>query len=76
MRFCLETASQALTAIESAGYPRSEGPAGRLLGRVVSELRFAELEIILGGDFHVFLEAIMTRCIEVSRLIQERYTLA
>ncbi len=76
VRFCLDIASQALAAIESASHPRGEGPAGRLLGRVVSELRFAELDQLLAGDLHVFLEGVLTRCNEVSRLIQERYTLA
>jgi uncharacterized alpha-E superfamily protein len=76
VRFCLEAAGQAVAAIEGPGAERGEGPAGRLLGRVLSDLRFAELDQLLAGDLHAFLEGILARCNQVSRSVQERYALA
>jgi uncharacterized alpha-E superfamily protein len=75
VRFSLESASQALTAIEGLPAERGEGPAGRLLGRVLSDLRFAELEQLLAGDLHDYLENVLVRCNQVSRSVQERYAL-
>ncbi len=46
-----------------------------MLGRVLSELRFCELEQILRGDLHEFLGRILDRCLRVGRSLQEQYSL-
>jgi uncharacterized alpha-E superfamily protein len=75
VRFCLEEGARALSAIE--GTPSSEevSKVGRVLGRVLSDLRFAELGDILQGDLHVFLGGVLERCGQVGQAVQEQYSL-
>ncbi|MBY0526175.1 MAG: alpha-E domain-containing protein [Gemmataceae bacterium] len=75
VRFSLESAAQALMAIEGASGGRGHSKAVRLLGQVLSDLKFAELEQILKGDLHQFLSGVMDRCNQVSRAIQAQYSL-
>jgi uncharacterized alpha-E superfamily protein len=72
VRFCLEHAAEALRAIQ--GPEKSQ--ADRLLGRVLSELRYGDLDEILAGNFRAFLEGILTRCNQISRAVKEQYALA
>ena len=46
--------SRALAAIEGTASGPEASKVGRVLGRVLSDLRFAELGQILGGDLHAF----------------------
>jgi len=73
-RFCLEAIVSALTAIEGP-VAHETSTAGRILGRALSDLRFTELDQILGGDLHSFLGNALDRCSQVSRAVQERYSL-
>jgi hypothetical protein len=41
---------------------------------VVADLRYGQLDEILGGDLHAFLGGAQERCVEVSRAIQEQYS--
>ena len=75
VRFCLEGAAAALAAIEGPGGRRA-GPVDRVLGRVLSDLRYAELDPLLAGDFNGFLAGLLARCNQVSRAVQEQYSLA
>jgi uncharacterized alpha-E superfamily protein len=72
VRFSLEHAAAALRAIQGP----EESQADRLLGRVLSELRYGDLEQILGVNFRAFLEGILVRCNQISRAVQEQYALA
>jgi uncharacterized alpha-E superfamily protein len=74
VRFALESAAQALAAVEGANPGRPLGKADRILGRVVADLRYGQLDEILGGDLHAFLGGAQERCVEVSRAIQEQYS--
>lgn len=74
LRFCLEAAGQSLTAIIGPLPGRGQAKADRILGRLRSELRFAELEELLGGDLHGFLHNALERCGKVSRAVQEQYS--
>jgi uncharacterized alpha-E superfamily protein len=74
-RFCLEEASRALTVIEGGLASEEASKVGRVLGRVLSDLRFAELEQILQGDLHAFLGGVLDRCGLVSQTVQEQYSL-
>lgn len=73
-RFCLEGAA-ALDGIEGPGGRRG-GPADNTLGRMLSDLRYADLGSLLAGDFNAFLAGLIARCNQVSRAVQEQYSLA
>lgn len=75
VRFAADAASRSLAAIMGATPGRGQTKADRLLGRVVSELRFAELDQILKTDLHGFLNSLLERCGQVSRAVQEQYSL-
>jgi uncharacterized alpha-E superfamily protein len=75
VRFCLEEASRALTVIEGAAAPHEVSKVGRVLGRVLSDLRFAEVGQILQDGLHLFLGGVLDRCGQVGRAVQEQYSL-
>jgi uncharacterized alpha-E superfamily protein len=75
VRFCLEEVSRALTAIEGTASGEEVSKVGRVLGRVLSDLRFAELEQILRDNLHVFLGGVLERCGQVGQAVQEQYSL-
>jgi uncharacterized alpha-E superfamily protein len=75
VRFSFESAARALTAIEGEVPGRPLGRADRILGRVLAELRFGELDAILAGGLHTFLGGVQERAAQVSRAVQEQYSL-
>jgi uncharacterized alpha-E superfamily protein len=75
VRFCLEESSRALTAIEGTDSSREVSKVGRVLGRVFSDLRFAEVGQILREGLHLFLGGVLERCGEVGKAVQEQYSL-
>src|SRR5207302_53571 len=75
VRFALEGASRALTEIEGQVPGRALSKTDRTLGRVLNELKFAELEQIFAGDLHEFLNGVWERCAQVGRAVQEQYSL-
>jgi uncharacterized alpha-E superfamily protein len=75
IRFSLEAAARALAEIEGPVPGRGPSRADRILGRVLSDLQFAELDQILQGDFHAFLSSLLERCAQVGLAIQDRYFL-
>ncbi len=72
VRFSLEAAAQSLTTV---GGTSGRAKAERLLGRVLSDLKFIELEQVLRDDLHGFLGGVLARCAEVGRSVQEHYSL-
>jgi uncharacterized alpha-E superfamily protein len=75
VRFGLEAAALALAEIEGVTTGRQLGIADRELGLVLAELRFRDLEQILSGSLHDFLDGLQKRCGLVSRALQQRYFL-
>lgn len=75
VRSALESAARALAAIEGEVPGRPFGRAHRILGRVLGDLRFRELDEILQGGLHVFLSDVQERCAWASRAVQEQYSL-
>jgi uncharacterized alpha-E superfamily protein len=73
VRFSLQGAARALTEIEGPASGRGPSKADRILGRVLSDLQFAELEQVLRGDLHTFLGSILDRCAHVTRAVQDQY---
>ena len=72
VRFSLEAAAHALSAV---GGGSGRVKAERTLGRVLSDLKFIELEQVLREDLHGFLDGVLARCAEVGRSVQEHYSL-
>jgi uncharacterized alpha-E superfamily protein len=75
VRFCLEGCAAALAAIEGADPARPPSPVERVLGLVLGELRYRDLDQILQGDLHGFLAGVLDRCALVGRAVQNRYSL-
>lgn len=75
VRFCLESAAAALTAIEGRGPGPGLSKVDRTLGRVLNDLKFAEPDQLLAGDLQSFLARILDGCAQVSRAIQDQYSL-
>jgi uncharacterized alpha-E superfamily protein len=75
VRFSLEAAGRALTAIEGAVPGRGLSKADRLLGQTLADLRFGEVGQLLKGDMHAFLSGLLERCGQASRAVQDQYSL-
>jgi uncharacterized alpha-E superfamily protein len=75
VRFCLEAAAAALTAIEGPAPQRGLSRADRFLGLMLGDLKFRPLAEILAGDLHAFLHGLLDRCASISRAVQDRYSL-
>jgi uncharacterized alpha-E superfamily protein len=75
VRYCLQAAARAVAEIEGPAPGRGHSKPDRILGRVLSDLQFAELEQILGDGLHAFLTDIRERCSQVSTAIQDQYFL-
>ena len=75
VRFSLEAAAAALSEIEGVVPGRPVSEADRTLGRVLNDLKFGELDQILRGDLHAFLDGLQARCALVSRAVQNQYSL-
>jgi uncharacterized alpha-E superfamily protein len=71
-RFCLERAADALRGIQGP----EEGPADRLIGRVLSDLRYGDIQQILTGNFRAFLDGIQIRCNQASMAVKDHYALS
>jgi uncharacterized alpha-E superfamily protein len=76
VRFCLGASAQALTAIEGlAPAGRRLSAPDRTLGLMLADLEYRELEEVLEGGLHPFLGSLLERCAQVSRGVQDRYSL-
>lgn len=75
VRFSLESAAQALSAIEGPAGGREFSKADRVLGRVLNDLKFAEVDQLLAGDLQAFLARVLDGCTQISRAVQDQYSL-
>jgi uncharacterized alpha-E superfamily protein len=75
VRFCLEALVRALEAIESQSGQRGLNKADRQLGLMLGELKYLTLDQILAGDLHGFLSRLWDQLSQISRAVQERYSL-
>jgi uncharacterized alpha-E superfamily protein len=75
VRFSLEQAARALTQIQGVHAESGDSEADRILGRVLSELRYCDLDRVRANGLSQFLEMILARCHEVGLAIQGQYSL-
>ena len=75
VRFSLEASVKALAEIEGLGPNREMSRANRVLGRVVNDLCYGELDQFLRDDLHAFLTDTLEQCNQASRALQEQYSL-
>jgi uncharacterized alpha-E superfamily protein len=71
VRFSLESIARALDVV---GGPRPLGRAERLLGRVLADLKFIDLERALEEGLPKFLARVLADCVAVSVAVQEHYS--
>jgi len=74
VRFSLEAASQALTAVSGGMASQGLGDAERLLGRVLADLKYVESEQMRGEGLQALLSSILERCVRLSRAVQQHYS--
>lgn len=73
-RFCLDAAARALADIRGEGWRSGETRAERLLGRVRSDLRYADLGGLIGTPrLHGFLDDLVRQCAAANLAVQEEY---
>jgi uncharacterized alpha-E superfamily protein len=75
VRFSLEQAANALTQIGGSAAGERESEADRILGRVLSDLRYCDLRQFSPAELPQFLETILARCNEIGRAVQGQYSL-
>jgi uncharacterized alpha-E superfamily protein len=75
VRFCLEASARALAAIEERAPVRRLSKADRILGLVLSDLKYLEVAQIIKNDLHSFLGSVLERCAQVSWAVQDQYAL-
>jgi uncharacterized alpha-E superfamily protein len=75
VRFCLDAASRALTAIEELGPRRGLSKPERIIGLMRADLEYRDIEQILQAPLHAFLTGMLERCAEVGLSVQHRYSL-
>lgn len=76
-RFCLDASINCLTHMYGEGTRRRvESKCERLLGKALSDLRFAELPALAAepDGLHTFLTELIDRCTEASLALQEMYS--
>src|SRR5262245_56160468 len=71
VRHSLEASARALAAMDGQEKTRAD----RILGRVLSDLAYVEMDQLLDGDLHAFLGGVQERCAQVSKAVQDQYTL-
>jgi uncharacterized alpha-E superfamily protein len=73
-RFCLECCAGSLGKMSGDSPRRTDAKAERLIGRALSDLRYADLGSLIGTDnLHRFLSDLLRRCGEASIAVQEQY---
>jgi uncharacterized alpha-E superfamily protein len=75
VRFCLEHAAASLAEISGQPLDRCDSPSARLLGRIVNNLQFRDIDDLLESGLHAFLEQSLQRCSQAGTAIQRQYAL-
>jgi uncharacterized alpha-E superfamily protein len=75
IRFCVEKAHDAIAAIRAEVNPLAIDPAERVLGRLNTQLEYAEIAEILGEGLPAYLTRIQTNVAEAGFAVQKSYFL-
>lgn len=75
VRFSLEGAARALDMLQGRPAERGEARADRILGRILSELRFGDVHAILAEDLHSYFQRLLQSCWQTSATIQSQFAL-
>jgi uncharacterized alpha-E superfamily protein len=73
IRFCLNSARAALHAISSTPLDSFKNPAERFLGQLCSELAYANIEDVIRGGLHEYLDDLQTKMNHVSLGIHDTF---
>jgi uncharacterized alpha-E superfamily protein len=75
VRFSLEQSAKALAEIEGTESERGESKADRILGRVLSDLKYVESDQLGPDNLHAFISGLLDRCAQTSGALQRQYAL-
>jgi uncharacterized alpha-E superfamily protein len=75
VRFCLKAAAENLAAIGEQDEDHAVGRAGKLLGRLILDLEYAEPSELVNGQLRSFLESAVQRCSQATIAVQQQYLL-
>jgi len=73
VRFCLNSARDSLHAISGTPFGASNKDAEKVLGKICSDLAAAEVDEIITGGLHEYLDALQTNVNQASTGIYERF---
>ena len=73
IRFCLNSARESVHAISGTPLESFKNPAERLLGQLSSELAYAQVEEVLKGGLHEYLDDLQTKMNQVSQGIYDTF---
>ncbi len=73
IRFCLNSARESLHCISGTSPETFRNPAERLLGRLCSELAYAQVEEVLQGGLHEYLDGLQTKMNQVSQATYDTF---
>jgi uncharacterized alpha-E superfamily protein len=75
VRFCLDAMGQALEGIEKPSGRRELSNADRVVGLMRAELSYRGVDQILASDVHEFIRRLLDQLAQVSRAVQQQYSL-
>jgi uncharacterized alpha-E superfamily protein len=73
VRYCLNSARDSLHAISGTPVGSNRKPAEKLLGQICSDLAHANVEDIIKGGLHQYVDALQTNMNRASAGIYERF---
>jgi len=73
IHYCLMTARESVHAISGTAHGMFRNPAERLLGELCSELAYAQIEEIIAGGLHEYLDGLQTKMNRVSGGIYDTF---
>ena len=73
IRFAIDMVHSALTAIGIASPARKAGSAQKLIGRMRASLSFGQIDEVLAGGLHGYLEGIQRQCVQIHTAIHQIY---
>lgn len=73
LRFCAGVLQDALQAVADSAGQRSSGRVKRLVGRLRASLEYSQVDEILDGSMHTYLEDIQQQCVQIHNAIYQTY---